>query len=241
MIKKIIKRITMITIFTLLLITANCFGATMKSQKTIKKDNVEYIKRVYLVPTEEENDFLMNLEKNFKIDKKNYELETSNKSGGDKIEKIDLKTSKTINTNTDKLEEILNELEQEIKYEENGFIGSYKLDINSINIEKKYNGYKEVLTEETKIYTDLDTNDLDNIPKQIMKNGMLLDLITTNWEITETRNLQDNEIPNKYKAICYYASKKKVDNPLTYIVKADYIGIAEKVIKNDYSYEIMYK
>ena len=44
----------------------------------------------------------------------------------------------------------------------------------------QYNGYKEYLVEDTKIYTNLDTNDLNNIPKQIMKDGMVLDLITTN-------------------------------------------------------------
>ena len=54
-------------------------------------------------------------------------------------------------------------------------------------------------------------------------------------------NLQDNIIPSKYQATCYYATKKKVDNPLTYIVKADYFGTAEKTIKNDFVYSITYK
>ena len=97
------------------------------------------------------------------------------------------------------------------------------------------------MIKETKIYTNLDKNDLDSIPKQIKKDGMVLDLLTTNWEVTETKQLQDNIIPSKYKATCYYATKKKVNNPTTYIVTADYIGTAEKVIENDYTYEITYK
>ena len=103
------------------------------------------------------------------------------------------------------------------------------------------NGYKEVLVKDTKIYTDLDKNDLDNIPKQIKKDGLILDLLTTNWEVTETKKLQDNTIPSKYKATCYYATKKKVNNPITYIVTANYTGTAKKVIENDYTYEITYK
>ena len=63
---------------------------------------------------------------------------------------------------------------------------------------------------------------------------MILDLITTNWEVTETRQIQDNSIPSKYKATCYYATKKRVDNPLTYIVTAEYNGTADKVIENDF-------
>ena len=94
---------------------------------------------------------------------------------------------------------------------------------------------------ETKTYNNLATHDLDNIPKQIKKDGYTLDLLTTNWKITETKNLQDNEIPSKYKAICYYATKKRVNNPLTYIVTANYTGNAEKTIENNYIYKIIYK
>ncbi|MGN0973315.1 MAG: hypothetical protein ACI4OT_01085, partial [Bacilli bacterium] len=108
-------------------------------------------------------------------------------------------------------------------------------------IKSQYNGYKEYLIEDTKTYTNLDTNDLNNIPKQVMKDGMVLDLITTNWEVTETRKIQENSIPSKYKATCYYATKKRVDNPLTYIVTAEYTGTADKTIENDYIYEITYK
>ena len=74
-----------------------------------------------------------------------------------------------------------------------------------------------------------------------MKDGLVLNLITTNWEVTDTRNIQDNAIPSKYKATCYYAAKKKIDNPLTYIVKANYMGTAEKITENDLVYEITYK
>jgi len=135
----------------------------------------------------------------------------------------------------------LEQLPEEIKYDKNDFKGIYKLDIDSINVKTQYNGYREYLVEDTKIYSNLDTNDLNNIPKQIMKDGMVLDLITTNWEVTETRQIQDNAIPSKYKATCYYATKKRVDNPLTYIVTAEYNGTADKVIENDFTYEITYK
>lgn len=241
MIKKIVKKIILVLSMTLMLTTANCFASSIIKDEIVNKDNIEYIKRTYSIPTEEENSFLLNLENQFKINKKNYELVDTKKEGGDITETINISTSKTIYSNSNKIDDILSMLEQEIKYDEGGFIGVYKLDIDSLDIKSKYNGYKEYLVEDTKEYIDLDTNDLDNIPKQIMKDGLVLDLITTNWEVTETRNLQDNIIPSKYKAICYYATKKKVDNPLTYIVKADYFGTAEKTTKQDFTYEITYK
>ena len=239
MIKKLLKRTGMVLLSTILLTTANCFATT--NEEIFVKDNIEYIKRTYIVSQEQENDFLLNLEKEFKIDKKTYQLDNSIKTGGDIIETIDINTTKTIKSDSNKTNKILEQLPEEIKYDKNDFRGIYKLDINSINVKTQYNGYKEYLVEDTKVYSNLDTNDLNNIPKQIMKDGMVLDLITTNWEVTETRQIQDNSIPSKYKATCYYATKKRVDNPLTYIVTAEYNGTADKVIENDFTYEITYK
>lgn len=239
MIKKILKRTAMIIVSTALLTTANCFA--MVNEEIFTKDNIEYIKRTYSVSQEQEQDFLLNLEKEFKIDKKTYELDDSRKTGGDITETIDISTTKTIKSNSNELSKILEQLPAEIKYNENDFVGVYKLDVNSIIIESQYNGYKNCLIEKTQVYNNLDTNDLNAIPKQIKKDGITLDLITTKWEVTETRNIQANSIPSKYKATCYYANKKRVNNPLTYNITAEYNGTADKTIKNDYTYTLTYK
>lgn len=241
MVKKTLKRISIIMFVAMMLTATNCFATNIINEEIINKDKTEFIKRTYSVPTDQEEDFLLNLENEFKIEKKTYMLQDKNKTGGNITETKDINTTKTITSNSNKIENILEQLEKEMEYNEDGFIGKYVLDINSINIENKYNGYKEILIKDTKIYSNLDTNDLDNIPKQIKKDGLVLDLITTNWEVTETRQLQDNIIPSKYKATCYYMTKRKVNNPITYIVTADYIGTANKVIENDYTYEITYK
>ncbi len=239
MIKKILKRTAMILLSTVVLTTANCFA--MANEETFTKDNIEYIKRTYSVSQEQEQNFLLNLEKEFKIDKKTYELDDSTKTGGNITETIDISTTKTIKSNSNDLSKILEQLPEEIKYNENDFVGVYKLDVNSIKIESQYNGYKDCLIEKTKVYENLDTNDLNAIPKQIKKDGITLDLITTNWEVIETRKIQDNSIPSKYKATCYYANKKRVNNPLTYNITAKYNGTADKIIENDYTYTLTYK
>lgn len=236
-----VKKILIIMFATIMLTVTNCFATNIMNEEFITKDNIEYIKRSYSVPMDQEDDFLVNLENEFKIENKTYQIQDKNRTGGDIVETIDINTSKTITLDSNSTEYILNQLPQEMDYNENGYVGKYILDTNSINVESKYNGYKEVLVKDTKIYTDLDKNDLDNIPKQIKKDGLILDLLTTNWEVTETKQLQDNTIPSKYKATCYYATKKKVNNPITYIVTANYTGTAKKVIENDYTYEITYK
>ena len=239
MIKKILKIGTLILVSTVVLTTVKCF-ATINEQVFIK-DDIEYIKKTYFVSQEQEENFLLNLENEFKVDKKTYQLEKKSKTGGNTIETITIFTTKTTETDSNKLEDILQQLPESIDYNEKDFVGKYELDINSINVETQYNGYKEKVIDEKKVYTNLETNDLNNIPKQIKKEGLTLDLITTNWEVAETRKLQENTIPSKYNATCYYATKIKVKNPLTYNVTAQYSGTADKIIENDYIYEITYK
>lgn len=241
MVKKTLKRVSIIMFVAVILTATNCFATNIVNEEIINKDKTEFIKRTYSVPTNQEEDFLLNLDNEFKIEKKTYRLQDKNKTGGNITETVDINTTKAIISNSNKIENILEQLEQEIQYSEDGFIGKYVLDMDSINIENKYNGSKEILIKDTKIYSNLDANDLDNIPKQIKKDGLVLDLITTKWEVTETRQLQDNTIPSKYKATCYYATKRKVNNPITYIVTADYVGTADKVIENDYTYVVTYK
>lgn len=239
MIKKILKISTAIILLTVIFNTLNCFATA--NEKIFIKEDIEYIKKTYSISQEQEGEFLFNLEKEVKIGKKTYQLDNKVKTGGNTTETINISTTRTIETDSNKLEDILQQLPENIDYNKNNFVGKYKLDVNSLDIKTQYNGYKEKLIKETKIYTDLDTNDLNNIPKQIKKDGRTLDLITTNWEVTETRKIQKNSIPSKYKAICYYATKIKVNNPLTYVITAQYNGTADKTIENDYIYEITYK
>lgn len=241
MIKKFAKKIAITLFATMLLTTVNCFATTITNEEYINKDTGEYIVRTYSVPEKEENAFLLDLQNELNIDKKTYKLANKEKTGGNIKETIDITTSKTITSKNNKIEDILVQLPSELKYEENGYVGKYILDTSTINIKNQYNGYKEYLVETTQIYNDLETNDLNNIPKQIKKDGYTLDLLTTNWKIIETKKLQDNTIPSKYKAICYYATKKRVDNPLSYIITANYIGTAEKTIENNYIYKVSYK
>ena len=235
------NRILNITLmFLVLIMCLSNIYATQNEEKYVDND-IEYIKRTYEISQEDEEKFLEELEKEFKIDNKSYKLESKEKTGGDIIETIDISTIKNTVSKTKSVDSILKQLPSEIAYNQDGYVGTYKINADSIKIDTQYNGYREELVEETKIYTDLNTNDLNNIPKQIMKDNLVLDLLTTNWEITETRTIQDNELPSKYKATCYYATKIKVDNPLTYLVSVTYTGTADKTIKNNLIYEVTYK
>lgn len=234
--KNILKKITIVLSMTLLLTTVNCFAYTEESSIT----NENNLIKTYTVNKDEEQDFLSQIQKEYSDEEYNYKLEKQDKSGGDYTESKDIITTKTITLKTNNTQKILKEFPETIQYSENDFNGEYVIDTDSLKVVTNYNGYTEYLVEDNKEYPNLSRNDLDFIPKEILKNGIKLDLLKVDWELQSTKMVGDYEIADKYIAKCYYAGKIRKDNPYTYTVTATYKGIATKTIENPYQYTLTY-
>ena len=234
--KNILKKITIVLSMTLLLTTVNCFAYTEESSIT----NENNLIKTYTVNKDEEQDFLSQIQKEYSDEEYNYKLEKQDKSGGDYTESKDIITTKTITLKTNNTQKILKEFPETIKYSENDFNGEYVIDTDSLKVVTNYNGYTEYLVEDNKEYPNLSRNDLDFIPKEILKNGIKLDLLKVDWELQSTKMVGDYEVADKYIAKCYYAGKIRKDNPYTYTVTATYKGIATKTIENPYQYTLTY-
>lgn len=239
--KKVFKIIAVILSSIFMITTINCFAYTVEIEKTVMENGEKYRVKVYSVTADEEKTFIESLEDRYTADGIIYTLTDIKKDGGDVIDKKEITTTKQIITNTNNKEQILSKLPATLEYNENGYLGQYELNKDNLEIVSHYNGYTEYLIEENSRYSDLERNDLDFIPKQIIKDGIKLDLLETNWQVQTTTNIGDTEIPDKYIANCYYAGKIKKDNPYTYTVTATYSGIAEKIEKKPYIYTITYK
>lgn len=234
--KNILKKITIVLSMTLLLTTVNCFAYTEESSIT----NENNLIKTYTVNKDEEQDFLSQIQKEYSDEEYNYKLEKQDKSGGDYTETKDIITTKTITLKTNNTQKILKEFPETIQYSENDFNGEYVIDTDSLKVVTNYNGYTEYLVEDNKEYPNLSRNDLDFIPKEILKNGIKLDLLKVDWELQSTKMVGDYEVADKYIAKCYYAGKIRKDNPYTYTVTATYKGIATKTIENPYQYTLIY-
>lgn len=232
----ILKKITIVLSMTLLLTTVNCFAYTEESSIT----NENNLIKTYTVNKDEEQDFLSQIQKEYSDEEYNYKLEKQDKSGGDYTESKDIITTKTITLKTNNTQKILKEFPETIQYSVNDFNGEYVIDTDSLKVVTNYNGYTEYLVEDNKEYPNLSRNDLDFIPKEILKNGIKLDLLKVDWELQSTKMVGDYEVADKYIAKCYYAGKIRKDNPYTYTVTATYKGIATKTIENPYQYTLTY-
>lgn len=239
--KKFLKRIIIVVSYVIILLVTKCFGYTIETDNIYEENKQKYNVKTYSVTADEEKKFLDDLKNLYTADGITYTLKDMEKE--DKIEKLtrDILTTKTITTNTNNKAKISEELPQTIEYNQDGYVGTYELNTNNLDIKSHYNGYSEYLIEENRQYKDLQRNDLDFIPKQITKNGITLDLLKTDWQVQETKQLGETEVADKYTANCYYAGKIKRDNPYTYTVTATYSGTAEKTEEKPYIYTVYYE
>ncbi|MEG2235720.1 MAG: hypothetical protein RR144_04705 [Clostridia bacterium] len=235
------KKIVAIFSIACIVGTANCFATILDSETMIIKDEDNYMYRTYLVSEKEEEIFLGSMEKEFEKDNKIYILNNKEKTGGSEIKTINIDTKKKITSNTNNKEKVINILGESIEYNQDGYIGSYQLDKNNIAFESHYNGYKDYLVEETIEYPNLAKNDLAFISKQTKKDGLTLDLLRTDWKVQTTKLIGKQEVPDKYIGVCYYAGKRRIDNPVTYTVTANYYGTAQKKEEKPLIYKLEYK
>ena len=238
---KWIKRILIIVSNIILLnVASQCLAATNENA-VYSKNGENYIDRIYLIKQEDEKEFLKGIENEIVIDDVKYIYFDTIIKNQDSVDVISIETTKECVLKTNNKHEIIQTLGKTIQYNENGYVGNYVLDENSINIESINNGYYDKLIENTVEYTDLEKNDLSYIPKQIEYDNKLLDLLNTKWEVIATDKIEDKEIPSKYKAICYYATKERIYRPNTYTVSARYKGNAEKNIEQPLKITVTYK
>lgn len=236
------KKILAVLGITCTLTTVNCFAVTPDSDTIITRNNIEYVYRNYTISKDEESNFLENIQNEITLNDKTYIFKNKTVEGGDTIESKQITTSKTITSKTKNKEKLIEELGISKEYSDNdGYKGEYFLNEDSISIKTNYNGYYEYLIEETKRYNNLEKNDLDYLPKQIQKDEITLDLLNISWKIESTKKIGESEVPDKYTAVCYYATKKRADNPYTYTVTAQYTGEATKTISNPLEYTLVYK
>lgn len=233
-----LKKVLAVCSFCTLLMTAKCLAVTQENTN-VTDDKLNCYK-TYLVQENEKDTFIENLDKEIEVFGEKYTFDSYTSEGGTTTDTIDISTTKKITSETNNLNSIINQLGKTIHYEKDGYIGEYKLNTENIQIKTNYNGFREDLIEETINYTGLERNDLDFIPKQTEKDGLILDLLNVEWEVETTKMIGEYEVADLYTAKCYYAGKQRVNYPNTYSVTAEYTGTATKEILTPYTYTVKY-
>lgn len=188
-----------------------------------------------------QEEFLAELANEIIIDEKVYTIFEIKEESLVDIDVKDIRiTLETTMTTKDKFA-ILEKVDKYLEYSEDGYIGGYVLDVDSIQIEENYNGNFEYIEDKILEYSNLEKNDLDFIQKTIDEDEIIFELLNIEWEVETKKIIGESEVPNTYTALCTYGVVKEMDFPYTYTVELPYIGTAQKETGIRSNYEVIYE
>ncbi len=143
-------------------------------------------------------------------------------------------------TESAETEVLLSSLAPSIQYDENGFIGTLTLDVDSISSEvAEQESYSYVL-KDTKEFTGLQRNDPYYIPKSSEKNGVTLELKDIQWTPMASA-AENSDVPSMYNATAVYSGTTWGSKASEYLVTANYSGEVSKVTEGEVLYSIVYE
>ena len=239
------KKIIAIVLMMCTLCTTVFASSLPISVREYKENNNTYVVKKYEIAEGNENEFERELVSKFKDGFKIYELDNISKSGGTATIRKEETQIKVVETDSDKIEDVLPLFPSEIEYLENDdFYGTLVLDTASITTTKISDGsyYKKYNVTDRVEFRNYSKNDMDKIPKTRVKNGITMHLTSVDWKVQNTEMVGDYQVPASYIAIANYkgTGTQKIEGERKYTSSAIYTGIIEKTEVKPLEYEITY-
>ncbi len=155
-------------------------------------------------------------------------------------EKKTVSQTVTLETETDKTEDILPLLKSTMDYREDGFSGILVLDESSVQAKEAGTSSYAYQLKETKEFTGLDRNDPYYIPKTTEKNGVTLSLADVEWTPMAS-GAENSEIPSLFSATALYTGTAWGSKADGYTVTASYTGEVSRATQGEMVYSIVYE
>lgn len=235
-----------VTILTICTLGTTAFASTLpNSIREYKENDNTYMLKSYEVAEETENKFERELVTKYKDGFKVYELDNISKSGGTAIISKDETQIKIVETDSDKIEDVLPLFPSEIEYlEDDEYYGTLVLDTSSIVTTQVSDGsyYKKYNVTDRVEYRNYSKNDMDKIPKTRVKNGINMSLVSVDWKVQNTEMVGSSQVPVSYIAVANYkgTGTQKVEGEKKFTSSATYTGTIEKTEINPFEYEVTY-
>ncbi len=130
----------------------------------------------------------------------------------------------TVETDTNNLAQILNQLKPSMEFDDGVFHGTLALDHTSIHTEASGYAKKSYTVRETKVIGQLDRNDMSYVPPTTVKNGRTLSLSNVEWQVTGTDLVGETLMPSSYQAVATYSARASYQAATGYVTTAEYTG-----------------
>lgn len=223
------KLVIIITLIILLISISNLVYAADEQNKEVSKKVLQ----------SEEKQFLKEIENELELEDGKYTLINYNKieiSSENYKEGKHTTDIKLLNTNNeDELKEIF---DKTYNYKDEKYKGT--LYLKDFNIETINNGYEEYVDTEVESIFNISSNDLYDVSKTKIINGRTYTLVNVDWQVTETKDVDNTTVPIKYNGIATYQTIIRNYNTDSYNVSANYVGKLERIDKI-YEYILTYE
>lgn len=146
----------------------------------------------------------------------------------------------TVDTGTNDLSKVLEQLEPSIDYDSGGYKGTLTLDHTSIHTEASGYETRSNTVTATRTIGPVDRNDMSYVPATTVKNGVTLNLSGVDWQIVGTDLVGDTLAPASYQAVATYSGKSYYKAATGYVTTADYVGEISRDGVESVTYKVMY-
>lgn len=212
-------KIVGLSILLIALFSTNCLASTeeLKEYQINKTISVEYAEQ-----------FKENIEKEITIDNVKYELQNITEQENKAIvsEKKEHTKQKIVYTNNKY--DVLNMFESKIKVTEDGMSGILELQNNSLDIRVNDSYVEQYKVSVSKMYENVPSNELNDVPKTIEENGTTYYLINPIWTVSQVRKIEGQDVPISYKGEMQYEAIKERTIIKSYIASVNYKGTLAK-------------
>lgn len=146
----------------------------------------------------------------------------------------------TVETGSNDLSKILDQLEPSIDYDDGVYSGTLALDHTSIRTEVSGYERRSSTVTATKTIGPVDRNDMSYVPATTVKNGVTLNLSGVDWQVVGTDLVGDSLAPASYQAVATYSGKSYYSAATGYVTTADYVGEISRDGVESVTYQVMY-
>ncbi len=231
----------------LVVMSTTAFAVTFEPTSTVitNESGDTYMIRTYTVSEADNELFKTGIIQKFSDGGHSYSLDSIKQTGGNIVLNKEETQIKIVETNTDDSIEILKQLPVTINYEEDGYVGELKLNNNSILTNKVSNGTytKQYTVSEDVNFSNFTPNDLYDVPKTKVKNGVTMKLLNVDWKVQTSEYVAGSQVPIYYSGIAHYAGigTRVIESTAKYSTSAEYKGNITKEETYPITYIIKYK
>ena len=172
---------------------------------------------------------------------KKYELQDVQRKDNLKMESKNYETTEEKIIDASYKSSAISFFDESRNIEDDGFKGTINRDDSSIELTPADSYREEYKVYLQRKYTNVSSNELNNIPKEIKEDGLIYYLVNPVWDVTETEEVDGNPVPVKYSGTMKYEGKNTRTIVTSYIAKVRYAGTLEKQVKDTTTFTAKYK